>query len=198
MSLKSLVVSDTTLRNREVSRILENTRIDVTIDEKCAIDLNPSFLLLPYDLVIIAIQSPDRAFFITEEISRCLPEVKTIFLFESSVDFSYLFGSTMKQMVDWMISYDNIDDLPQIIDKIFNDKYCIIRKIKSDVTFTEREIDIIRLIQMDVDSLEIQSRLNISERTFNRCIGDCGTKMACKGRGSIGVLSFSILGDLRH
>jgi DNA-binding CsgD family transcriptional regulator len=197
MSLKSLVVSDTTLRCKEISRILEISRIDVTLDEKYALDLNPSLSLLPYDLVIIAIQSRDRAIFISEEISRLLPDTKTIFLFESSADFSYLFGSTMKQMVDWMISYDNIDNLSEIIDEIFNEKYCVVRKTKSDVNFSEREINIIRLIQMDVDSLEIQLRLNISERTFNRCIGDCGTKMDCKGRGSIGVRSFSILGDLR-
>ena len=197
MSLKSLVVSDTTFRNKEIGRILETSRIDVTIDEKYAIDLNPSILLLPYDLVIIAIQSQDRAIFLSEEISRLLPETKTIFLFESSADFSYLFGSTMKRMVDWMISYDSIDDLPQIINEIFNDKFCIVRKIANDITFSEREISVIKLIQMDVDSLEIQSRLSISERTFNRCVGDCGMKMGCKGRGSVGVLSFSILGDLR-
>jgi DNA-binding CsgD family transcriptional regulator len=197
MSLKSLVVSDTAFRSKEISRILEITRVDVTIDEKYAIESNPSLSLLPYDLVIIAINTLDRAILISEEISRLLPIAKTIFLFESSSNFSYLFGSTMERMVDWMLTYDNIDNLSRIVGEIFDAKYCVVKKTSTNISFTERELNIIKLIQMDMSSPAIQVVLAISERTFIRHISEIGLKMECNGRGSIGVRSFSMLGDLR-
>ena len=197
MGLKSLVITDTLFKNTGVGRFLEISKVDVITNDKYRSNLDSSFSLLPYDLIIIAIKAPDQAIFITEQIYRLSPEVKTAYLFESSANFSHLFGSTMKQMVDWMISYDNIDNLLVVIDEIFNEKYTIIKRAKHDIIFTERELSIIKLIQMDIDSLEIQSLLNISGATFNRCLGDCAIKMECKGRGSVGVRSFSILGDLR-
>lgn len=197
MSFKCLVITDSIVHREKISKVLEAGRIEVTFGETDQVRTGTLFSLLPYDLVIIAIQALDRAIFISEEVSRLSPTLTTVFLFESSSNFSYLFGSTMERMVNWMISYDNIDSLPKIVGDIFDAKYRVIKKTDSDIAFTERELSIIKLIQMDLSSGDIQSELSISERTFNREIGEIGMKMECSGRGSIGVRSFSMLGDLR-
>lgn len=197
MSLRCLVIGDVTTNREKTCRLLEAGRTEFVWIESDGVRTEVLFPLLPYDLIIIAIQTLDQAIFISEEISRLSPTLTTVFLFESSSNFSYLFGLTMERMVNWMISYDNIDSLSKIISDIFNAKYRIVKRITSDIIFTERELSIVRLIQMDLSSEDIQSKLSMSERTFIRDIADLGIKMECNGRGSIGVRSFSLIGDLR-
>jgi len=107
-----------------------------------------------------------------------------------------MFMTTMKAMVSRVIFNENIDDLAIIIDEIYHLKYHVVKKTTCNSTFTQREMNIIHLIQINLAGNEICQRLSISKKTLTRHVVDCGAKLGCSGRGSIGTESFRVFGDL--
>jgi hypothetical protein len=111
MPLKCLVVGDTTLKGREISHFLDSNKIQVFGWDGCSETLCSIASSAVLDLVIITIESYDRAILITEEISRLLPNTKSILLLDSNKTFPWMFMITMKAMVDRVVFDENIDDI---------------------------------------------------------------------------------------
>jgi DNA-binding CsgD family transcriptional regulator len=197
MTIKCLVVCDTTFRGQEISRFLDPNKTVIQIEDNFSSFVSTADSIL-FDLVIIANKHYDQAILNTEVILRLSPDSKTIYLLDPEQSFPWMFMTTMKTMVDRVVVDTNLTDLCLIISNFYHLKYHSVKRVDCDVTFLEREISVIKAIQLDLTTDEICSSLNISERTFSRNINEIGLKLGCVGRTSIAIKSFRVFGDLNY
>jgi DNA-binding CsgD family transcriptional regulator len=195
MTLQCLVVSDTATIELEINKTIASSRIDITnvSADRCfsGHPLNPSS-----NVVILAVDSCDRVLLLAEQIAQTIPEATIVFVFDPMREYLAFFFKTIEGMVDSMVGLGDLDRITDLIDEMYRAKYHAIERNFTSATFDDREFDVMAAIQQDLPSEEICKRLEISSRTLQTCVTEIAGKLECRGKGSIGVRSLFIFGDL--
>lgn len=195
MSLRCLLIADASRRGIEIAEYLKMLRVEL-IQGKQSVNYDRSLLHQQIDVIAIAVSRPDTATFLVEELSRIVPDVKTIFLFDPDITIPWSFVKAIDSMVDWSIASDNLDRLTEIIDTIYDCLFIPIRRSELGVKPTKRELEVVIALQEGLKTHDICARLNMSSTMLDRYIGNLGIKFGCNGRIAIAIKSMREFGDL--
>lgn len=192
MPLNCAIITDSESKGDEIRNLLQSPRIRIVGSYKFDANFSNYF---PLDVVIVAITEACAVTSIMESISRIMPTAKIICIFTSSLSSSWLFYNTIRQMAYRTMPENEISSISEHLEEIYSEIYREVRRIISKGTFSEVELDVLKLLQQDVQAEEIANNLNLSIRSIRRIMSECAAKLSCSTKG-LGVFSIRALGDL--
>jgi DNA-binding NarL/FixJ family response regulator len=193
MPLNCAIIADSKLKGDEIRDLLLSPRIRIVRD---SYEFDSNFPnSFPLDVAILAVVDPCMVTSTIEAISRIMPTTKIICVFTSTLSSSWLFYSTMQRMVYRSIPENELSVVSLYVEEIYSEIYREVRRIVSKSSFSETELDLLRLLQQDLEVKYIAATLNVSLPSIRRYMSECASKLSCSIKG-LGVYSIRALGDL--